>query len=66
MHALEQSVIVQQAHDEHSNQAAGDPIDLLPINAGELGVNSGAMNLDDAERANDQHERYQRPIEVAE
>ncbi len=66
VHALKQSVIVEQANDEHPGQATGDPVHLPDVDSGEFGMQGGTANFDDAQRTDDQHERDQRPIEVAE
>ena len=66
VHPLKQSMVVQQADDEHADQTARNPVHLLDMDAGEFRVQRGTANLDDAERADNQHERDQRPIKIAE
>lgn len=65
MDFLEQRLIIQDTHQEHGPNAADDPIDLLDMRAGEFGVHRGAANLHDPERADDQHEEEEQPIEIA-
>ena len=66
MHPVEQRLVVHQADEEHQRQAAGNPIELLNVGAGEFGVQSRAVDLGDANEANEKYEGQQNPIEIAE
>ena len=62
---LEQGLVVQQADQEHADETAADPVELLDVGAGEFRVHSGAMDFHDAQPAKHQDKDQQQPVEVA-
>ena len=62
---IEQPVVVDLGEDEHHDQAADDPEDLLGVEAGEPGVQRGRVDLKHRDGAEQQHHAEQRPVEVA-
>ena len=65
-HALQQRLVVEQAHHEHHRHSAQDPVDLLDVYAHKLGIDGCAVDLDHPKATNQQHEDQQNPIEIAE
>ena len=63
---LNQRLIADEAHAEHDCYSAQHPVNLLDVHTHELGVERRAINLHDAKSANQQHQRQQDPVEIAE
>src|SRR5215472_17764552 len=71
MRILHQNLVVQYADEKHQQHAAHDPIDLLDIQGSalsgrELGPVCAAIDLGDAQQADEHGERQQQPIKVPE
>src|SRR5581483_6905944 len=62
---FQQRLVVHQAHEEHHSDSGHNPVDLLDMDSGKLGVHGGAVNLHDAHAANQQHEDQQEPVKIA-
>ena len=65
VHPLDQTVVIDQREDEHRRQTAQQPEDLLGLKADELGVQGGAINLEDADDRKQHHQAQEQPIEIA-
>jgi len=56
---FEQGVIVQQADGEHDGNATCNPVELLDVRSGKLGVFGGAVDFVYTQPANDEYEQEQ-------
>src|SRR5579884_1450947 len=65
VNVLHDHLVADQADEKHHGESGGNPINLLNVGAGELGVQGGAVDLHDAEAADQQHEAQQEPVEIA-
>ena len=65
MNRVEQFLVVDETHQEHADDPAADPVKLLDVRPGELGVRRGAADLHHAQPANQQDEDQQQPVEIA-
>jgi hypothetical protein len=63
---VEQAMVVNDRDDEHQHQADGDELDLLHLEAVELGGGGRGADFDDTNHRHDQHKDQQGPVEVAE
>src|SRR5580693_2836826 len=61
----QQSVIVDERSDPQSDKAGQYPNSLLPPRLGEVRVARGAVDLQNAQRANGAHQDQHQPVEVA-
>ncbi len=64
VHALQQHLVVDQAHPKHSAKSAHDPVHLLDVSPRKLRVLSRAVDLHHAQPADEQDEDQQHPIKV--
>src|SRR5438105_300215 len=63
---VENGFVVHQANQEHEQQPAGNPVELLDMGSGELSRERGAVDLHYPQEANQQHKEQQNPIKIAE
>jgi hypothetical protein len=64
-HEVDELVVVDPGEDEHGHQAARDPVDLLGVVAGVLGVQGGRVDFEHRDGAEQQHQAQQGPVKVA-
>src|SRR5579859_8088201 len=62
---FQEYLIVDEAHCQHDNQAAHDPINLADMCAGKLCSVSCAVNFQHAKRAYDEDKSEQEPVKIA-
>ena len=63
---FQQELVVEKADQEHQPQPGEDPVNLLDVRAGKLGAVGGAVNLNDAQHADQKHKGQQHPVKIAE
>ena len=66
MGAFQNGLIVDQTHDEHDGQAAENPINLPDVGAAEPGPVGCAVNLQHAQRTDQQNKTQEHPIKITE
>ena len=66
VHSIQQYLVIDETHQEHAPKSTQHPISLLDVRARELGVDGRALNLHDAQPADEQHEDQQHPVKIAE
>ncbi len=59
MNLVEQGLIVQQAEQEHAGDPAADPVELLDVGSGKLGMHGGTLDLHHTQAAKQQDEGQQ-------
>ena len=65
MDPFQQGLIIDRAHQEHGRDATQNPIDLLDVRTGELGVHGRTADLHHSQPANQQNENEEQPIKIA-
>ncbi len=62
---VDEAVVVDQRDEEHQDDADGEEADLLVIEAVELGVEGGGLDLEDRDEREQEDEAEKNPVEVA-
>ena len=65
-YTFQQRLVVEEADHEHQPHAAQDPVQLFQVYTHKLGAESCAVDFDNAQGADQQHEHQQDPVEIAE
>src|ERR1041385_1891116 len=66
VHSLEQHLVVENAHQQHSQKPTQNPINLLNMHTCKLGMQCRTADLDHSQSADEQDKGHQQPVEVAE
>src|SRR5690349_20778076 len=66
MSIFQQDLIVDEAHGQHHGQPEHDPVNLADVCSGKLCAIGGAVNLQHAQRADEQDKGKQQPVEITE
>ena len=62
---VDEAVVVDQRDEEHQDDADGEEADLLVVEAVELGVEGGGLDLEDGDEREQKDEAEKDPVEVA-
>src|SRR5277367_4122105 len=62
VHRLQQPVVIDQGEEKHRAQPADEPEDLLGFKAHKLGMQGGAIDLQDADHRKQQHHGQEQPV----
>src|SRR4029077_8143428 len=62
---VDEAVVVDQRDEEHQDDADGEEADLLVVEAVELGVEGGGLDLEDGDERKQEDEAEKDPVEVA-
>ena len=66
MNRVKQLLVIDETHQKHADDSAGDPVELLDMSPGELGVLGGAADLQHPEAAKQHDKDEEQPVEIAE
>jgi hypothetical protein len=62
--SVDETVVVDQGDEEHQDDADGEEADLLVVEAVELGVEGGGLDLEDRDEREQEDEAEKNPVEV--
>jgi hypothetical protein len=65
MDGIDEAVVVNQRDEEHQDDADGEEADLLVIEAVELGVEGGGLDLKNRDEREQEDKTEKNPVEVA-